>query len=170
MLQRNYIGMNMHKPANPLHQAVSFLSRREHSEYELRQKLHSKGHDSDSIEQAISILQARGYLNERRYAEAILRHQAARGQGPQKIRYYLTQQQLSPALINQVFADTDTDWFACAAQVREKKFGNTSLPDERSRRYKEQTKQMRFLLGRGFTQDQIEYALARLSQTDKAEY
>jgi regulatory protein len=164
MLQPNDIGMNMQKTPNPLHQAVSLLARREHSLHEIRQKLHSKGHDADTIEATISALQARGYLNEKRYVEAVLRHHAARGQGPQKIRFYLNQQQVNPALIHEAFADADIDWFACAVQAREKKFGDTLLPDQRNSRYKEQAKQMRFLLGRGFTQDQISHAMACLSR------
>ena len=118
----------MQKTANPLHQAVSLLARRDHSEFELRQKLRVKGHADTDIEEVIRVLQAKGYLNEKRYAESMLRHHAMRGQGPQKIRYLLSQQQLSAALISEVFEEAGMDWFALAAQAREKRFGVNALP------------------------------------------
>lgn len=149
----------MQKTANPLHQAVNYLARREHSIYELGQKLQLKGHDPETIEQTIRILQSRGYLDEKRYVETMLRHHISRGQGPQKIRYLLSQQHIDPVLVNELFAESDVDWFAAAAAAREKKFGLKALPEDGSSRYKERAKQMRFLLSRGFEQEQIQYAM-----------
>ena len=157
----------MQKTVNPLHQAVSLLARRDHSEFELRQKLGVKGHDDAAIEEVIRVLESKGYLNEKRYAETMLRHHAMRGQGPQKIRYLLTQQQVSNALISEVFSESDADWFSLAAQVREKRFGVNALPQERAQRYKEQSRQMRFLMSRGFEQDQIQFAMASLESAEQ---
>lgn len=152
----------MQKAANPMHQALSLLARREHSIHELKQKLLARGHALPAVEDVIKALQERGYLDEKRYAEAMLRHHAMRGQGPQKIRYLLSQQQLANSLIAEVFSAFETDWFDLAAQARVKRFGLTPLPEERASRYKEQAKQMRFLMSRGFDQEQIQYALAQL--------
>ncbi len=47
--------------------AVSLLSRRDHSEGELRQKLRQKGY-SDGIEEALDKLKGQGYLDDERFA------------------------------------------------------------------------------------------------------
>lgn len=152
----------MQKTTNPLHQAVSLLARRDHSAFELKQKLRVKGHDEAAIDEVIRVLQSKDYLNEKRYAESMLRHHAMRGQGPQKIRYLLNQNQLSASLITEVFAECEADWFVLAAQAREKRFGLKALPQDRAQRYKEQSRQMRFLMSRGFDQDQIQFAMNAL--------
>ena len=149
----------MSKAANPMHQAVSLLARREHSIHELKQKLLAKGHELAVVEEVIKLLQERGYLDEKRYAEVMLRHHAMRGQGPQKIRFLLSQQQLPNSLIAEAFSAFEADWFELAMQAREKRFGLNPLPEERNSRYKEQAKQMRFLMSRGFDQEQIQYAI-----------
>mgnify|MGYP000559479713 FL=1 len=64
-----------------LHCGVGLLSRREHSEFELRQKLSSREFDSDEIDIAIERLLEKDYLSDTRFAQSTCRHRVNRGYG-----------------------------------------------------------------------------------------
>ncbi len=147
---------------NPMHHAVSLLARRDHSLQELKQKLIKKDYDEAAIELVLQDLQTRGYLDDRRYAQMILRHHYLRGQGPQKIRYLLKQNGVANTIISEVFSEFDEDWFASASDVRQKRFGNGFKSAEKDEIYKEKSKQMRFLMTRGFESDQIQFAIEQI--------
>jgi regulatory protein len=134
--------------------ALRLLSRREHSCWELTQKLHSACRDPVVLEAVQQRLQEQGYQSDERYAMMVLRSLYAHGSGPDKARQKLQQSRVASTLIRQVLQDFDGDWFELASQVRAKRFG-TDVPED----FQERAKQMRFLAGRGFTREQIEFAL-----------
>ncbi|EBR0130797.1 regulatory protein RecX, partial [Salmonella enterica subsp. enterica serovar Ajiobo] len=70
--------------------------------------------------------------------------------GPVRIRQELRRKGFDGELIDAVFSAQETDWFEQACEAKMKKFGE-SLPAD----YKEKQKQMRYLMYRGFTSDQI---------------
>lgn len=148
---------------NPKHQAISFLARRDHSVQELSNKLLSKGHEKQVVDTLILELQELGYLDDSRYAQMMLRHHSARGQGPQKIRYLLSQQGVSNDIILACFSEFEGDWFELASDVRQKRFGNAFKSSDAHEQFKEKSKQMRFLMTRGFEIDQVHYAFDSLS-------
>lgn len=149
---------------NPMHQAVGFLARRDHSVYELAQKLLKKGHEAATIQQVVEDLKTKGYLDDRRYAEMMLRHHYGRGQGPQKIRHLLNQQCVAQTVIHEIFSDFQEDWCVLAEAVRARRFGNQLTASDRQARYKEKSKQMRFLMARGFESEHIQYAMNSLEE------
>lgn len=151
---------------NPMHQAVGFIAQRDHSVLELKQKLLKKGHCIESVEPVLLDLQMRGYLDDRRYAQMMVRHHYLRGQGPQKIRYLLSQKGVSNNIISEVLVEFDEDWFILARDVRQKRFGDNLQSSEQSEIYKEKSKQMRFLMTRGFELDQIQYAIEQVDQAE----
>lgn len=53
--------------------AVDLLTRREHTEKELRQKLSEKGFGESEITNAVNTLKCEGYLSDSRYAEVFVR-------------------------------------------------------------------------------------------------
>lgn len=142
-----------------MHQAISFLARRDHSIQELGKKLLSKDHDSDIVDGTIKELQELGYLDDHRYAQMIWRHHYSRGQGPQKIRYLLNKNGVSNDIITETFLAFDGDWFQLASDVRQKRFGDELKATEKTEIFKEKAKQMRFLMSRGFENDQVQYAV-----------
>jgi len=73
-----------------------------------------------------------------------------RGQGLLKISNELRQRGINSELINQTLDILDIDWHELANEQRKKKFGD-SIPED----YKEKTRQMRFLSGRGFDSEII---------------
>ncbi len=149
----------------PLHQAISFLARRDHSVHELRTKLIKKGHDEELVEKVLEELLIKRYLDDRRYAQMILRHHYAKGQGPMKIRYLLGQNAVSNLIINEVFSEFEDDWFELAKNVRLRRFGENFKAKDKTEMFKEKSKQMRFLMTRGFDTEQIQYAMAPI-ETD----
>jgi regulatory protein len=52
--------------------ALAYLARREHSGFELRQKLRAKGFAADPISWTLAYLEDHGYLSELRYARALI--------------------------------------------------------------------------------------------------
>ena len=136
--------------------AVSLLARREHAVYELKLKLESKGFSGLVVDQALEELIEDDYLNESRYVEMMIRHHFQRGNGPNKIRHIMRQQKVANSLVQKFFEDFDGDWQISAKQARVKRFGEAELPKSRSEYLKEKSRQIRFLLGRGFEQSDIE--------------
>jgi len=121
--------------------------RREHSKLELFNKLQLKDYDDDIIISAITKLADQNYQSDNRFSEAFILMRYNQGNGPVKIASELKFRGIS------TFDLSDYDWFKSAKEIREKKFGDSSSID-----FKDQAKQKRFLLSRGFGLDQINQA------------
>ena len=65
---------------------LELLSRRMHSRAELSEKLLRKGMEPSAVEEALFWLQDHQYLDDTRYASAIVRHYLKKGYGEQRIR------------------------------------------------------------------------------------
>ncbi len=129
---------------------------REHSRKELYKKLKLKEYSVDvDLNKLLDELEVSDYLSDQRFAESFIRYRIARGQGKVKIVNELKSRGVSTILIDTSLQQSDTDWFALASKLREKKFGEIIPVD-----YKEKTKQMRFLSGRGFDSEMIRHAIS----------
>ena len=135
--------------------AIYSLAMREHSRYELKNKLLKKEYvEGVDLEKLLDELEASDYLSDKRFAESFIRARVSRGQGKLKILNELKQRGVNGALINTSMQKSGVDWFSLASQIRERKFGEL-MPVE----YKQKAKQMRFLSGRGFDSEMIRYAV-----------
>jgi regulatory protein len=94
---------------------------------------------------------AQGLLSNARFAESFIHSRFQRGQGPQKIRAELRERGVDDALIDAGLDLYAPHWQELLEQVRLKRFGPTP-PDN----YRERSRQMRFLMQRGFTAEQID--------------
>ncbi|MCW8886439.1 MAG: recombination regulator RecX [Motiliproteus sp.] len=137
-----------------LNRAYGLLARREHSRRELRQKLQSSADSEEQLESLLEQLQAQGLQSDQRYAESFVRSRIGRGQGERRIRQELKQRGVDSENISLAFTEADADWFELALEMRRKRFGCLPPEDVKAR-----AKQIRFLLYRGFNQEQINYAL-----------
>lgn len=135
--------------------AVKYLSRREHSCLELRQKLARKGYESSLIEAVLTQLQAENLLNEERFIEDFIHSRKQKGFGPLKIEQELRERGIEEQWIKEKLAPQDSQWVELAYQARQKRFGHLS-----SQESSEQAKQIRFLQSRGFSYSQIKAALS----------
>lgn len=130
--------------------AVSLLANREHSAFELTRKLLTAGFDTEEITLTIEQLQQTNLQSDERFAEAYIRSRAERGYGSIRIKNELKERGVASDIITTSLQQADIDWFALAANVRSKRFGEQN-PDE----FKSRAKQQRFLQYRGFTHEQI---------------
>lgn len=132
------------------------LARREHSEYELVQKLAAKGLATNAIRTQLQHFTDSGLQSDLRYAESQIRNRIAQGYGFNRIQLELRERQVDETLINAAFDQQQVDWFELAKQVKHKKYGETP-----AKSWQETQKRMRFLQYRGFTLEQINYALSQ---------
>lgn len=150
--------MNWNKPEPKISAkdaAINLLSRRDHGEYELKQKLSLKGYQAQEIENAVIACYEYGYINDFRYAQIQVRSHLQKGHGLRRIVQSLKQKQIDDNLIEQALNEQDIDWFEQAKEMAMKKFKGQTSNDP-----KVYAKKVRFLQYRGFDFEQIKYALS----------
>ena len=124
--------------------ALGYLARREYSQAELRRKLKPHTEDIDELNLVLDELVARGWLSDQRFAEQLI-HARTKKYGSQRILHELREKGVSEDIISDAMGSIHSSEFAAAKAVWQKKF--SELP----RNAMERAKQMRFLMGRGFT-------------------
>lgn len=134
--------------------AIQLLSRRDHGEYELYQKLSLKGYDEQEIQKAVNFCQDHNYLDDLRYAKSQIRQHVYKGHGERRIRQELQQKRVADSVVESALVEEPQDWFELAKQAAQKKFKGNRAKDQ-----KEYAKQVRFLQYRGYSFEQISYAL-----------
>jgi regulatory protein len=130
--------------------AIDLLARREHSEYELRQKLKSRDYDVDAIDAVLQELKQDHLLSDARFAEAYVNHRFNAGVGPLKIRYELRQKGITEVLADEFLEPFSDRWNQLMMQQRVRKYGKTIPAD-----YADRMKQARFLQNRGFSPESV---------------
>ena len=133
--------------------ALSYVSQRQMSRKELRDKLRQKGFDEDTAESCVAWLLDHGLLDEESYAAAIVRHYAAKGYGPGRIRTELIRRGIPRELQDDALnampeSDSKIDRFI-ASRLRD--------PEDRD----EVRKLTAALYRRGFSGEEIRSALRR---------
>ncbi|MCL9780988.1 recombination regulator RecX [Vibrio sp. S4M6] len=139
--------------------AIQLLSRRDHGRYELCQKLQMKGYDELEVEKALQFCIEHQYLDDLRFARSQVRQAIYKGHGERRIRQELMQKRVEESAIDQALTDEATDWFELARQVALKKYKGHKAKEAR-----EYAKQVRFLQYRGYSYEQIEYALSAIKE------
>ncbi|CNE27267.1 recombination regulator RecX [Yersinia mollaretii] len=155
-----------------LSRAMRLLSQRDHSESELRRKLvaqpfSAKGNwgkrtnsesgkivddiDPKVIDQVIAYCYQHDWLDDSRFATSYINSRSRKGYGAQRIRSELMQKGVDKERIQAAFEISEIDWCRLAKEVAQRKFSET-LPVE----WKEKAKVQRYLLYRGFFQEEIQ--------------
>jgi regulatory protein len=135
------------------HKLTRLLSRREHSQTELRKKLAELALDKDLVDETIQRFAEKDIQSDLRYAEAVVRGAYRKGKGPVFVERELNNHDIDFYVVKALVDDENFDWFESSKAVRVKRFG-AELPED----WTAKQKQMRFLQYRGFTQEQIKYA------------
>ncbi len=134
--------------------AMRLLSRREHSQLELRRKLRRRGYDEGIIESVIDRLITDNLLSDERFAQALVYTRTERGYGPLRIAYDLRESGVGAELIESVVdADSET-WRSRLCEILLKKFGAEPPTD-----YKEWARRANYLQRRGFSTSLVRAAL-----------
>ncbi|MDA0774975.1 MAG: regulatory protein RecX [Proteobacteria bacterium] len=130
--------------------ALDIISRREHSEKEIREKLYKKFNDHKVSELVITSLIEKGLVNDHRFAEMYIVARKRKGFGPKKIAYELLAKGVSDDISSQALNE-EGGWRIAALNAFNKKYKN-GIADN----FKEMNKQKIFLQNRGFTFEEID--------------
>ncbi|OOR89480.1 hypothetical protein B0181_07085 [Moraxella caviae] len=172
--------------------AFYYLSNRELSVKQLRQKLLDKDQDPHMVEALLVEFAEKGYQSDERCAHTLIRESVRRGRGKRHIAHALKQAGLAlPHSLDELIAAADVElvldnphsptangtsgnastdeppvnWLKLAIEARCKKYGN-HLPRDQ----KEKAKQLRFLQYRGFDMgvcfDALKYTLDTIDEID----
>ena len=134
--------------------SLDIVSRREHSRYELMQKLNKRFPETiPIIEDVLDKLVANKILDDERFAEMYLNSRARKGFGPKKIEMELYSKKVESLFISNAI-EAYGDWLENAKNELQKKFKGVAPKD-----YKSTMKQKQFLFNRGFTTQIIERIL-----------
>ena len=134
--------------------ALDLVSRREHSQYELIQKLNKRFPETTPIiEEVVKKLVINNILNDERFAEMYLNSRARKGFGPKKIEMELNSRKVETSFISNAIAEYE-NWTENAKNELLKKFKGIKPTD-----YNSKMKQKQFLFNRGFSSQIIERIL-----------
>ncbi len=130
------------------------LSRQEYSRKQLERKLEQKGAEPKFSSQLLDWCESHDFISESRFCESLIRQEINKGHGVQRIKAKGYEKGISAQRIDSTLSTMDIDWFELARSVFVKKYGDQSASD-----YPTKAKQMRYLAYRGFSPDQIHYAM-----------
>ena len=152
--------------------AMDLMARREHSRFELAQKLKKKcarflagspaaGSDVEGlISQVLDRLGDDQLQSDRRFVESYISYRQRAGFGPLKVAAALRERGISDPLARSALQPLDDSWHGIAARERRKKFGE-DLPATKQA----VARQQRFLQYRGFSIEHIRSAMRRDTAT-----
>ena len=143
-------------PSGARAQAIRMLARRDHAKRELLGRLTERGYAAEAAAAAVEVLEDERLVNDERYVEAAVTSRMARGQGPRRITLELTRLGVGPELIAQAVDARSSDWTRRAVELKKRRFGAAAPADQRER-----SRQVRFLLYRGYTLEHVRAALGR---------
>jgi regulatory protein len=136
---------------------LCLLTRREHSQQELLQKLQLKGYSKQDCLPVIETLALQNWQNDQRYAQSYVKRCIQRGYGPIYIKYNLRENGINDVDIDGIAQEIVGDWTVQIQQVYAKKYGQKPVADRN-----DQAKRNRFLLQRGFSQTMVNGLLQRI--------
>ncbi|WP_324044175.1 regulatory protein RecX [Aeromonas dhakensis] len=142
--------------------AMRSLARRESAESELARRLRQQGYLEEVIEAVLDYCRGYNWVNDERYGAMAVRAGAAKGHGPLKIRFELRRKGLDDGQIDAAFEQPELDWFELALELLERRANLADLAD-----FKLRMKWLKYLLGRGFSQDQARYAISALQEREE---
>ncbi|MDG2093455.1 MAG: regulatory protein RecX [SAR86 cluster bacterium] len=142
--------MNEEFFATVYNKALDIVSRREHSEKEIKNKLLEKFDAPEIIEQVVLKLVENNLINDVRFAEMYVLIRKRKGFGPKKIQFELMARGIDDSISSLVITE-EGSWKEAAQKAFNKKFKNGA-----SQEFKERNKQKTFLQNRGFSFEEID--------------
>lgn len=134
--------------------ALDLLSRSAYGRYELQQKLLNKGFELSDIDEAVEFCREHHYLDDLRYAKDQIKQHVEKGHGERRIRQNLHVKHVRSEIIDQALTEEPQNWFELAKLSVKKYLEENPICESH-----ELSKQVRFLQYRGFSSEQIQYAL-----------
>ncbi len=142
--------------------AVRMLSRRDHSRFEVRQKLKQRGFGSEAIRAAIADCERLNYIDDERTARVYIGQLVRRGFGFRRIAIELKKKGLQGKRIEDILEQqqVEIDEREIARRVLQKKIKSVEREADRKKR---RDKLYRFLDYRGFSRSIISELLRELT-------
>ena len=137
--------------------ALRYLSMREHSRLELGRKLARYAEEGDDVNALLDFLEKNNWMSQERFCESLLNRRSARF-GNNRIVAELHSHGIGSEAISELKAGLADSETARASEVWRRKFGTVALDAA------ERSKQMRFLLQRGFSQRAARVAMQGLEE------
>lgn len=134
--------------------ALTMLARQELSAAALEYKLRQKGATPEVAAVILARCQQQNLQSDQRYAGMLLRSCLQKGQGFLLIKQVFREKSVSLQLLTEQIEEEQIDWFAQARSCYLRKFG-ASVPKDQ----KEQVKRMAYLSRKGFSHEQIRFAI-----------
>ena len=133
---------------------TKYLSIREHSKLELRNKLSQKGHDLDNIRDCIDEFSSKDIQSDIRFTEEFIRSKLKKNKGPRLISSELVSRGITDSIINKKISEISyQEWCTVAFLALKKKLNGSSVSIE------DKDKIYSFLISRGFEHKMIKYAI-----------
>jgi len=146
------------------HTAIKMLSAREHSAFELTQKLAKREYSQSLIDNLLLDLQKSNYQSDERFAEQYARQRFNKGYGPLSIRAKLHERGIDSGLVADALDELQADWVQHAENLIGRKFTSEQII---SNEPKVEAKIARFLQTRGFSSSVALRALKQSRQQSK---
>jgi regulatory protein len=141
--------------------ALRLLSNREHSRIELARKLARHAEEGDDIDALLDWLEKNKWLSEERFSESLVHRRSAR-YGNSRILAELQSHGVKGEALQELKAGLVEDEVARCCEVWQRKFHGKVAEDAEAR-----GKQMRFLIGRGFSQKAVRAAMKGVDPDDE---
>ncbi|WP_036170485.1 recombination regulator RecX [Massilia sp. 9096] len=132
--------------------ALRYLSMREHSRLELGRKLAKYAEEGDDVDALLDFLEKNNWLSQERFAESLVHRRAGR-YGNSRVIAELQQHGVKGDDLAELKSGLKESETARAKDVWRRKFGTP--PQDAA----ERSKQMRFLVARGFSSSAVRAAL-----------
>jgi regulatory protein len=139
--------------------ALRFLSMREHSRLELKRKLARHAEEGDDVEALLDFLEKNNWLSQERFAESLIHRKAGR-YGNSRVVAELQSHGVNGEALAELKSELAESETARAIEVWQRKFGTVAQDAA------ERSKQMRFLIARGFSSSAVRAALKGAPEDD----
>lgn len=140
--------------------AVRILGMREHSRFELRQKLESRGFEADDIEKALDRLTDQKYLDDTRFAQIVARQYSTLGR--RGLTEQMTKRGIAPEIWRTLVEEIGSEQeFERALEAARKK--SSPVPEQWDQREKWRRRTSGYLMRRGFAPATVSRVLSVLS-------
>ncbi len=141
-------------PPKAMNTAVRILANRDHSKYELKQKMQQRGFASKVIDTLITECERLNYINDPRTAHVYILQLKRKCFGKRHIRMALKKKRLRGAVIEKILLEnyTEAEEHENAGKLLEKKMKTFNREEDSKKR---RDKIYRFLFSRGFNKEVI---------------
>lgn len=134
--------------------ALYWLGKKDYSIRDFETKLNKVCEIEELKAELLADFIAKQWLDDNRYMQGFVRQKLSAGLGRFRIANELKQHGIKSADIELLFEQQEIDWFELAKTAYQKKYADKPVTD-----YKERAKRYRYMQYRGFSPDQISYAM-----------